>query len=75
MKTNSLLNTSKVSALFLGIFLLSVGCAGIAENTNATASAVPTVDAADLKANTEVVNTVFNGTRENIDIIVIRPDL
>ena len=75
MKINSLLDTSKVSALFLGIFLLSVGCAGIAENTNATTSAVPIVDAADLKANTEVVTTVFNGTREKIDIIIVRPDL
>ncbi|MFN2373801.1 MAG: hypothetical protein ABR545_08315 [Cyclonatronaceae bacterium] len=74
MKTNSLLNTSKVSALFLGTFLLSAGCAGIADNTNAT-SAVPTVDVADLKANTEVVTTVFNGTRDNVEIIVIRPDL
>lgn len=75
MKKNSLLDTSNVTALFLGIFLLSAGCAGITENTNTTASAVPSVDMADLKANTDVVTTVFNGTRENIDIIVIRPDL
>jgi hypothetical protein len=75
MKTNSLLDTSKVSALFLGIFLLSAGCAGIADNTSATTSAVPTVDVADLKASTEVVTTVFNGTRDNVEIIVIRPDL
>lgn len=75
MKTNPTLNTSKVSALFLGIFLFSVGCAGIAENANTTTSAVPSVDAADLKADTEVTTTVFSGTREKIDIIVIRPDL
>ena len=75
MKTNSLSDTLKVSALFLGIFILSAGCAGIAENSNVSTSAVPSVDAADLKANTEVATTVFNGTRENIDIIVIRPDL
>lgn len=75
MKTNSLLDTSNVSALFLGIFLLSAGCAGIAENTNATISEVPAVDVADLKANTEIATTVFNGTRDNVEIIVIRPDL
>jgi hypothetical protein len=75
MKINSVLDTSNVTALFLGIFILSAGCAGIAENTNATTSVVPAVDAADLKAGTETAVTVFSGTREKIDIIVIRPDL
>jgi hypothetical protein len=75
MRTFTTSNTPSVSFLFLGIFLIAVGCAGISDNSTASAHLTPSIDQADLRVNTEVVTTVFNGNREQEQIIVIRPDL
>jgi uncharacterized lipoprotein YajG len=65
----------KTATTLLAALFVAAGCAGISDNTMNASQATASVDQADLKASTEVVTTVFSGTREKIDIIVIRPDL
>jgi hypothetical protein len=67
-------STMKLTGSVFTAAIIAIGCAGLIDNANTT-QAVATTDMADLKANTEVVTTVFNGTREQEMIIVVRPDL
>jgi hypothetical protein len=71
------MKTSKfnLSASLVATLVIAAGCAGISENTMTAVEATPAMNQADLQANTEVVTTIFNGNREQEQIIVIRPDL
>jgi hypothetical protein len=64
----------KFSATLIASLAIAVGCAGISDNALTANDTSLTMNQADLKANSEVVTTVFNGTREQEMIIVIRPD-
>jgi hypothetical protein len=64
----------KLSASLIAALAISAGCAGISDNTMTANDTSLAMNQADLKANSEVVTTVFNGTREQEMIIVIRPD-